>query len=109
MVDKVVKVELREEDVEILEKLARERGVPRLFILREIIERYIAETRGLISAPSQDTIKAAVLEERARGYEALIEELKASKTQNEGIIQQLMSDQNRLITDGKKHWWNFGR
>jgi predicted DNA-binding protein len=106
MGDRVVKVELREEDVDTLDKRARDRGLPRLFILREIIENHLKGTEGTSSAPNADTIRAAVLEERTRGYEALIEELKANKTHNEGIIQQLMAEQNRLITDGK-HWWQW--
>ena len=48
----------------------------------------------------------AVLEERARGYEALIAELKANKTHNEGLIQSLMSEQNRLLTDGRTSLWS---
>ena len=109
MVIKVVKVELREEDVETLDKRARDRGLSRLFILREIIENHLKGTEGTIAVPNADSIRAAVLEERVRVYEILIDELKAGKAHSDGIIAQLMSEQNRLLSSGKKHWWQFGK
>jgi predicted DNA-binding protein len=106
--DKVVKVELREDDIKTLDMQARERGVPRLYLLREIIERYLAGTGGTKEGLPEDLVRSnAVLEERCRGLETLVSELKTTKSYQEGLITQLMSEQNRLISDGRKPWYNF--
>ena len=122
--DRVVKAELREEDIQVLDSQAKERGISRMHHIRQILEQYLAgpgpvspeysekvEVLTKALEESQRTrellnLEKAVLEERSRGLEALVSELKATKAHNEGIIQALMSEQGRMITDGKQGLWS---
>jgi len=124
IMDRVVKTEMREEDIEVLDNEAKEKGIPRTHHIRKILEQYLAgpgpvspEDSGKVEVltkaleTSQRTgevlqLEKAVLEERARGLETVLTEMKATKSYQEGLITQLMSEQNRMITDGNPGLWS---
>lgn len=124
IMDKVIKTEMREEDIEVLDNEAKARGIPRTHHIRKILEQYIEGpgpvppedsgrvdtlTKALIDSQREREVlqlEKAVLEERSRGLDAVLAEMRTTKSYQEGLITQLMSEQNRMITDGKPGLWS---
>ncbi len=93
--DKTVKVLLKEEDVETLDIQAKEKGKPRLYLLREIIERHLA------GAPEPHTAPSPVSIEDPGRVLTLTKALEDSQRERE-ILQVRVSDLERALTDRTK-------
>lgn len=90
--DKVVKVMLREEDVIRFDSLAKDKGIPRMYLLREVLEGYLSGPRpGTSQVPAEDPGRV----------EALGKALEDTQRERE-VLKVRVSDLERALADRTK-------
>lgn len=94
--DRVVKVTLREEDIEALENEAEERGISRMALLRQVIEGHLSGTgEGTTAGPLQSPALTQALQEAQ---------------QERGVLQARVEDLEKALNEkGRDLEWTRGQ